>query len=302
MRSIVSDAPSGVPGRDGACALRIGITSFVTDHTIDVVTLARAVEERGFDSLYLPEHTHIPVSRLTPPPTGTAVLDDYYSRLPDPLVSLGAAAAVTSTIRLGTGVSLVAQHDPVIMAKQISTVDQLSGGRFVLGIGFGWNREEMATHGVGFTERREVVREKVLAMRALWRDDEASFHGTHVALEPSWQWPKPVQRPGVPVLIGGATGPKLFAAIADYADGWMPVGGGGLSAALPQLRAAVESAGRDPATLEIVPIGVLADPGKLDHYRSLGVTEVVLRVEHGDESTVLAPSTVWPLRSPDSPA
>ena len=127
----------------------IGITCFVTDQTIDVVTLARAVEERGFASLFVPEHTHIPTSRLTPPPTGGDVLDGAYARLPDPLVSLAAAASVTTTIALGTGVCLVAQHDPIVLAKQVATLDVLSRGRFVLGIGYGWNREEMAAHGVG---------------------------------------------------------------------------------------------------------------------------------------------------------
>lgn len=266
--------------------MRIGITSFVTDQTIDVVTLARAVEERGFASLYLPEHTHIPTSRSTPPPTGDDVLDGAYARLPDPLVSLAAAAAVTTTISLGTGVCLVAQHDPIVLAKQIATLDALSGGRFVFGVGYGWNREEMAAHGVAYADRREVVREKVLAMRALWTDEIASFTGEHVTLEPSWQWPKPEQRL-LPVLLGGAAGPKLFRAIAEYADGWMPIGGAGLSAALPELRDAVASAGRDPAALQVATFGTIPDKGKLDHYRALGVTEVILRVREGPAADVL---------------
>jgi probable F420-dependent oxidoreductase len=266
--------------------MRIGITTFVTDYSIEVVTLARAVEERGFASLWLAEHTHIPSSRLTPAPTGDAELGKAYSHLTDPLISLAAAAAVTSTITLGTGVALVAQHDPIVMAKQISTLDAVSAGRFVLGIGFGWNREEMASHGIDYAARRDVVREKVLLMKALWRDDEASFHGEHVNLEPSWQWPKPVAR-DVPVLIGGAAGPKLFAAICDYGDGWIPIGGAGLSSALPQLRAQFEAAGRDPSTLQCVPFGSIPDKGKLDHYRELGITEVVLRLNEGSTDDVL---------------
>ena len=266
--------------------MRLGITTFVTDYSIDIVTLARAVEERGFASLYLAEHTHIPASRRTPPPTGEAELGMAYSHLGDPLVSLAAAAAVTSTITIGTGVALVAQHDPIVLAKQVATLDALCGGRFVLGVGFGWNREEMASHGVDYAHRREVVREKVLTMRALWRDDEASFVGEHVQLEPSWQWPKPA-RGSVPILIGGAAGPKLFAAICDYADGWIPIGGAGLTKALPELREQFESAGRDPSTLRCIPFGSIPDQGKLDHYASLGIDEVVLRINEGPTDDVL---------------
>ena len=266
--------------------LRIGITTFVTDYSIDIVTLARAAEERGFASLWLAEHTHIPSSRLTPAPTGDAELGKAYSHLVDPLVALGAAAAVTSTLTLGTGVSLVAQHDPIVMAKQISTLDNISGGRFVLGVGFGWNREEMGAHGVDYAARREIVGDKVKTMKALWRDDEASFDGPHVTLEPSWQWPKPV-RAGVPVLMGGAAGPKLFAAICDYADGWIPIGGAGLSTSLPALREQYEAAGRDPSTLQCIPFGSIPDPGKLEHYRELGINEVVLRINEGPTDDVL---------------
>jgi probable F420-dependent oxidoreductase len=201
-------------------------------------------------------------------------------------VALAAAAAVTSTIALGTGVALVAQHDPIVLAKQVATLDALSGGRFVLGVGFGWNREEMAAHGVVYARRREVVREKVLTMQALWSQDEASFTGEHVELEPSWQWPKPA-RGSVPILIGGAAGPKLFSAICDYADGWIPIGGAGLSQALPELRAQFEQAGRDPSTLRCVPFGSIPDKGKLAHYESLGVDEVVLRIDDGPGDDVL---------------
>jgi probable F420-dependent oxidoreductase len=204
----------------------------------------------------------------------------------DPFVSLAAAAAVTSTITLGTVVALVAQHDPIVLAKQVATLDALSGGRFVLGIGFGWNREEMASHGVDYARRREIAREKVLAMRALWRDDEASFIGEHVQLEPSWQWPKPA-RGSVPILIGGAAGPKLFSAICDYADGWIPMGGAGLTKALPELRAQFEAAGRDPSTLRCIPFGTIPDRGKLEHYASLGIDEVVLRIDEGPVDDVL---------------
>jgi probable F420-dependent oxidoreductase len=251
------------------------------------VALAREAEARGFYSLYLPEHTHIPTSRRTPAPTGDAELGEEYSRSLDPCVALAAAAAVTRSIRLGTGVALVAQHDPIAYAKALATLDFISNGRLVLGIGYGWNREEMENHGIDVKRRRALVREKVLAMQQLWAHDVAEFHGELVNLEPSWAWPKPVQRPRPRILIGGAAGPRLFAHIAEYADGWMPIGGAGLKAALPDLRRALEERGRDPAQLHVVPMGVLPDPGKLAHYASIGVTEAVLRLPSAPRDAVL---------------
>jgi probable F420-dependent oxidoreductase len=258
--------------------VRIGITVFLTDRTIDPVTLAREVEARGFESLYFPEHTHIPVSRVTPPPTGDEELKDEYKRTLDPLVAMGAAAAVTSKIVLGTGVSLVAQHDPIVMAKQLATLDVMSNGRITLGVGFGWNQDEMADHGVEYKTRRAKAREHVLAMMELWANDEASFDGEYVRFPPSWSWPKPVQRPRIRMLVGGGAGPKLFAHVAEYSDGWFPIGGAGVREALPALHDAWAAAGRSGEP-EVVPFGVLPDPGKLDYYRSIGCSEVVLRVE-----------------------
>lgn len=260
---------------------------FMTDQSIGPVDLARAVEERGFSSLYLPEHTHIPVSRRTPAPTGDEQLADEYRRTLDPFVALAAAAASTETIELGTGICVLAQHEPIVTAKAIATLDRLSAGRFVFGIGFGWNVEEMEDHGVDVRRRRELVREHLLAMRRLWADEVASFDGEFVRFEPSWSWPKPLQQPGPPVLIGGAAGPKLFSAVADYADGWIPIGGAGVRAALPDLHRAAEAAGRDPSALRIVPFGVLPDPGKLDYYASLGIDQVVLRIPTGPADAVL---------------
>lgn len=265
--------------------MRVGVTAFTTDRSIRPDELARAVEERGFHSLYLPEHTHIPTSRLTPAPTGGDLAEMYWHTL-DPWVALAMAGAVTKTIRLGTGVALVAQHDPIVLAKEVATLDHLTGGRVVMGIGFGWNREEMADHGVEYADRREVVRDKMLAMQALWAHDEAGYKGTYVTIEPSWSWPKPVHR-RVPVLIGGGAGPKLFAHVAEYGDGWIPIGGAGLSRVLPELRDAWAQAGRDPGALEIVPFGTLPDEGKLAYYRELGVTEVVLQLPSADRDRVL---------------
>src|SRR5215207_7956012 len=196
--------------------MRYGITMFATDVSIDVVELAREAEARGLESLWLPEHTHIPVSRRTPPPTGDAELPQEYRRTLDPFVALAAAASVTDRILLGTGIALVAQREPIVTAKAVATLDHLSGGRAVLGIGFGWNEDEIEHHGVTMRDRRDVAREHMLAMRALWRDDEAAFDGKFVHLSPSWSWPKPLRASGPPVLIGGAAGPKLFAHIAEY--------------------------------------------------------------------------------------
>jgi probable F420-dependent oxidoreductase len=263
-----------------------GITMFATDTSMSVPALARAAEERGFHSLYIPEHTHIPTSRRTPAPTGGELAEEY-RRTVDPFVALAAAASITERIRLGTGICLIAQREPIVTAKAIATIDQLSGGRFELGIGFGWNHEEMEDHGVEPKQRRAQVREHMLAMRALWTDDVASFDGEFVHFEPSWSWPKPVRAGGPPVLIGGAAGPKMFAHIAEYADGWIPIGGAGVRAALPNLHRACESAGRDPGAIRVVPFGTLPDPGKLEYYASIGVTEIVLRVPTGDADTVL---------------
>jgi len=267
--------------------MQIGVTLHATDRSMSPVELAVEAEARGFHSLFVPEHTHIPTSRRTPPPTGDAELSEAYLRSLDPYVALAAAAARTERIRLGTGVALVAQHDPITFAKELATLDLLSGGRLMLGIGYGWNVEEMENHGIDVKRRRALVREKMLAMEALWSREVASFAGELVRFEPSWQWPKPVQQPRPPVLIGGAAGPRLFDHIAEYGDGWLPIGGAGLRAALPDLRRAMEARGRDPQALHVVPMGVLPTPEKLDHYRACGVTECVLRLPSAPRDTVL---------------
>jgi probable F420-dependent oxidoreductase len=251
---------------------------FTTDLTMRPDDLAREAEARGLHSFYVPEHTHIPTSRRTPPPTGDAELRDEYKRTLDPFVALTAAATATERLVVGTGICLVAQRDPIVTAKAVASLDLLSGGRFVLGVGFGWNADEAEHHGVDMATRRERTREHLLTMRALWRDDVASFHGEFVHLAPSWSWPKPVQAGGPPVLVGGAAGPKLFAHIAEYADGWIPIGGAGVKAALPDLRRACDEHDRDFDALRIVPFGTVPSAGKVDYYASIGVDEVVLRV------------------------
>ena len=267
--------------------MRIGVTMFATDQTVAVVELAREVEARGLASLYVPEHTHIPTSRNTAPPTGEAELAEEYKRTLDPLVALAMAAAVTENLVVGTGILLPAQRDPIVTAKAIATLDSQSGGRFRLGIGFGWNQDELAHHGVAMRDRREVTRERIAAMRALWQNDEGEYHGTHVDFSASWSWPKCSDRHGPPVWIGGAPGPKLLAAVAEYGDGWLPIGGAGVRAALGELRVLCEQRGRDVNELTIIPFGTIPDPGKLSYYADLGIEEVVLRVPGGTRDEVL---------------
>ena len=198
-----------------------GVLMFPTDYAIPPHILASEAEARGFESVFFPEHTHIPASRKTPWPGG-AELPREYSHTHDPFVALTAAAVVTKTIKLATGICLITERDPIVMAKQVASLDMLSGGRVVLGIGAGWNVEEMANHGVEFTARWKVTRERVLAMRRIWTDEAAEFHGEFVDFEPLWSYPKPSQPGGPPVLMG-ASSRWSWQRIAEYCDGWMPI-------------------------------------------------------------------------------
>lgn len=271
--------------------MRIAVTIFLTDETIAPVRLARELEHRGYAGLYLPEHTHIPVERTTPYPAG-GDLPREYGRTLDPFVALGQAAAVTERLGLGTGITLLAQHDPIALAKQIATLDHLSGGRFTLGLGYGWNVEEAADHGVEWRTRRELVRDRVRLMQALWTEEPTPYEGEFARVRASHAHPKPVRKPRGPVtgprtLVGGTAGPKLFAHIAEYADGWLPIGGRGLTESLPVLRTLWADAGRDPAALQIVPYAVQPTSGKLAHYADLGIEEVVLQLPPAGEGEVL---------------
>ncbi len=266
--------------------MRFGVTIFSTDVSMPVTDLAVAAEDRGFDSLWIPEHTHIPTSRRTPPPTGDTELAEEYKRSVDPLIALAGAAALTSTIRLGTGILLPAQREPIVTAKAVATLQNLSDGRFELGIGFGWNVDEMEDHGVEFRTRREHTRDHMLAMQSLWTHEVASHDGEFVSFPPTWSWPKPQVK--VPVLIGGGAGPKMFAHLAEYADGWIPIGGAGLAEAIPRYKAAVHAAGRDPDAMQIIPFGSLPTAAKLEHFASIGVTECVFRIPSAPADTVLA--------------
>ncbi|MFJ9022207.1 LLM class F420-dependent oxidoreductase [Streptomyces sp. NPDC102259] len=271
--------------------MRIAVTIFLTDETITPTRLARELEQRGFAGLYLPEHTHIPVERTSPYPAG-GELPREYGRTLDPFVALGQAAAVTRTLGLGTGITLVAQHDPIDLAKQIATVDHLSGGRLTLGLGYGWNVEEAADHGVEWRTRRELVRDRMRLMQALWAEEPTAYDGEYGSVRASTAYPKPVQKPRGPVvgprtLVGGAAGPKLFSHISEYADGWLPIGGRGLSEALPVLRSAWADAGREPDALQVVPYAVQPSPGKLAYYAELGIEEVVVQLPPVGEAEAL---------------
>ena len=258
--------------------MRVGISCFLTDHSIGVVDLAREAEARGFDDLWVPEHTHIPTGRETAwPMREGAELPEKYARSLDPFVSLAAAAVATSDIRLGTSICLVAQHDPIVLAKTVTTLDHLSGGRVTLGVGFGWNEDEMRHHGVDPRRRRTIGREKVLAMKELWTQEEASFHGTYVDFSPSWQWPKPVQRPHPPVWVGG--GKSTIKHAVEWGDGWMPIEGVMPVATLVgMLRADAEAAGRDPERFPVYLAAASTEPARLAEYGELGLEGISLGV------------------------
>ncbi len=263
---------------------QFGVTMFPTDYAIQPVELATAVEERGLDSLFFPEHTHIPVSRNTPFPGG-GDLPKMYWHAHDPFVALGAAAAATSRIALGTGICLVIERDPITLAKECASLDMISGGRFVLGIGAGWNREEMENHGADYPRRWAQVREKVLAMKEIWTKDEPEFHGEHVDFDPIWSYPKPVQEAGPPIWIG-ANSPWVFDRIAEYADGWMPIGGLG-SGNMDKLTAALGEKGRDVRDLDLALFGAPTDTTELAGRIDQGFDHLIFNLPSESQDTVL---------------
>jgi probable F420-dependent oxidoreductase len=251
-----------------------GLAIFLTDETPDPATLGRMLEERGFESLFVTEHTHIPVSRRTPYPPG-GDLPREYSRILDPFVALSAAATATERLRVGTGICLVAQHDPIVTAKAVASLDLVSGGRMLFGVGAGWNEEEMEDHGVDPHFRFSRMREHVEAMKALWTQEEASYEGKHVSFPPSWSWPKPVQKPHPPILVGGH-GRNVLKRVVAFGDAWLPNRFGDddrLLGRIAKLREAGEAAGRGPlpVTLQIAP----TDPAGLERFEAAGVTRAV---------------------------
>jgi probable F420-dependent oxidoreductase len=254
--------------------MQFGLSMFITDETIAPAALGRAAEDAGFESIFVPEHTHIPASRESAWPGG-AELPREYSHTLDPFVSLSAIAATTERLRVGTGIALIVERDPIMLAHEAASLDHLSGGRFELGIGAGWNLEEMRNHGTDPARRFAVMRERVLAMREIWTHDEASFHGEFADFERIWSWPKPVQSP-LPVWVGG-TGTKVLDRVLEYGDGWFPNMRDldELAARIAELQRRAADAGRE--RIPITYFGLRdADDDKLEKMSAAGVDRVLL--------------------------
>jgi len=267
--------------------MRVGVFYFPVDYGIDPAELGRALEERGFDSLFMPEHTHIPASRKSPFPGG-GELPRRYSHTHDPFVALSFAAAATRTLKVGTGILLVPQHEPIVTAKAIASLDRLSGGRFVFGIGGGWNVEEMENHGARYDTRFKQMREHVLAMKALWTEEEASYDGAFVKFDRVWSWPKPLQKPHPPIILGGESDHTLRR-VVEYCDGWFPRTRAGFDAAeaAGRLRRMAEEKGRDFSTLSITVFGAPNDAKALESYAKAGVQSALLAVPDRSRDEIL---------------
>ncbi len=269
--------------------MHYGVTMFATDYAVPPHELARMLEERGFESMWLPEHTHIPASRRTPWPGGADLPKEYWHTY-DPFVALAAAAMVTTKLKLATGICLVIERDPIVLAKEIASLDLLSDGRVIFGIGGGWNAEEMENHGTPFKKRWRILRERVLAMKEIWTKEEAEFHGKYVDFDKVWAYPKPVQQPHPPVLMGGDA-PTTFDRVIEFCDGWMPIygrstPGAGLLAKIDTLRQRAKEAGRDPASINITIFGAPMDRDGLDKFAQAGVDRVVFWLAPAGRATV----------------
>jgi probable F420-dependent oxidoreductase len=265
--------------------MKFGTSTFPTDYSIPPIELARALEERGFESLFVTEHTHIPVSRLSPSYI-PGDLPEQYWHVYDPFVALTAAAAVTTNLKVGTSVCLVTEHNPIGLAKQVASLDFLSGGRVIFGIGAGWNAEEMADHGVPFKDRWKITRERVLAMREIWTNDEAEYHGEFVDFEPLWSWPKPAQAGGPPVLLG-ANSKWTYDRIAEYCDGWTAIDRmTDVADGLEQLRISAEKVGRPMSDFDIT-VSTAPEPERVEQLIELGVTRILFGAPSEPAETVL---------------
>lgn len=258
--------------------MRIGVFYFPTDYGIEPGELARELEDRGFESLFVCEHTHIPASRISPFPGG-GELPKRYSHTHDPFVALAFAAAATKTLRLGTGICLVPQRDPIVTAKCVASLDRLSGGRFEFGVGGGWNVEEVENHGAKYETRFKLMRERLKAMKEIWTQEEASFSGDFVSFDRIWSWPKPVQNPHPPILHGGETDWTLKR-VVEFCDGWFPRATPGFDPkeAVGRLRQMASTSGRDFATLSITVFRSPADAAKLAQYRDAGIYRALLEI------------------------
>ena len=267
--------------------MKYGAVMFPTEYSIAPDELARALEERGFESVWFPEHTHIPAHRRSPWPGGGELPRDYWSSY-DPFVALMAAAAATKGLKLGTGICLVIERDPITTAKEVTTLDRLSGGRVLFGIGGGWNAEEMENHGTSFKARWPLLRERVLAMKTIWTQREPEFHGRFVHFDKIWADPKPLQKPHPPVIIGG-DGPRTFDRVVEFGDGWMPIMRGGHNPVqrIPELRERLRQAGRDPKS---APVSIFFAPPKregLDGLAAAGVERAIFGLPSEPRDAVL---------------
>ncbi len=266
--------------------MHYGVYQFSTDYAMRADDLARAVEERGLESLFVPEHTHIPASRKSPWPGGPNLPREYWHTL-DPFVTLAAAAAVTSRLKLGTGICLVIERDPITLAKEVASLDHMSRGRVLFGIGGGWNAEEMENHGTDFGARWKILRERIAAMKEIWTRDEAEYHGKFVSFDKIWSYPKPVQKPHPPILVGGG-GAHARQRAVDFDGHWMPiVGRDPIDDAIADLRQRAERAGRDPATVTVSLFGARPDESKLATWRDLGVARVLFPLPSAGGDRVL---------------
>jgi probable F420-dependent oxidoreductase len=264
--------------------MKFGTFIFPTEYSIGPAELAPEVEARGFESLWFPEHSHIPISRESPYPGG-GDLPQEYSHSFDPFVALGAAAAVTERILLGTGITLVIERDPITLAKEVATLDQISNGRVLFGIGGGWNLEEMADHGTDPSRRWKVLRERIEAMQAIWTQDVAEYHGEFVDFGPMWSWPKPVQQPHPSIILGNA-GAGAVRRVVRYADEWMPIGGRvNLSERIEELQAMAADAGRDP--IPVTNFGTAPNREAIEELIELGITRAVFRLPSAPADDVL---------------
>ncbi len=265
----------------------LGMVMFPTDYAIEPAELGRAVEERGFESLLFPEHTHIPVERRSPWPGG-GELPREYSHSYDPFVALSAVAAVTSRLFVGTGICLVVERDPIITAKEVASLDLLSGGRVLFGVGAGWNREEMANHGTDARTRAQLMEERIEAMKAIWTQDEASFHGRFVDFDPIWSWPKPVRTPHPPVLVGGS-GPTVLDRVVRIGDGWMPLRVADVDELARQFTELQDRASEaDRGTIPVTAFGASRKPAVLERLAEIGVSRAVLSLPSASRDEILA--------------
>ncbi len=257
--------------------MEFGVTVFPVDYTMDLVELGREVEARGFESFWFPEHTHIPTARTTPWPGGGPLPEEYKHTF-DPFVTFGAIDSATTRLRLGTGICLLVQRDPITTAREVSTLDRLSNGRFLFGIGAGWNHQEIANHGVEYSKRWRVMRERVAAMKAIWANDAAEYHGEFVDFDPIWQWPKPVQQPHPPIIVGG-DGPLSIDHMVEYGDGWIPHPNrpeGPLEGRIALANRKLAEDGRGPVPITV--FGALGDEEEIELNQRLGVARTVFRL------------------------